>query len=163
RRGVFVLPFAWTTGLVDPPLDLIADEGSRSYWEIGKAVRQAVRADPNTLEMLFAADAGAVKDDLGAELVAARGAFVSVEIYGSFGRCALSQLERLEHNQRLADHRAMVLAWLRADPDLDLDQVAARLAQSAKVVAPTAADAVVRARDYLKQLYRSLYHPGPLA
>src|SRR5579862_2928838 len=46
RRGVFVLPFAWTTGLVDPPLDLIADEGSRMYWEIGKAIRQALRADP---------------------------------------------------------------------------------------------------------------------
>ena len=161
RRGVFVLPFAWTTGLVDPPLDLIADEGSRMYWELGKAIRQALRADPNTLEMLFAAS-GAT-DELGAELIAARDAFVSQEIYGSFGRYALSQLERLEHNQRLADHRALVLAWLRDEPSLELDPVAARLATSAQVVAPTPADAIARARDYLKQLYRSLYDQGLLA
>jgi hypothetical protein len=162
RRGVFVLPFAWTTGLVDPPLDLLADEGSRMYWEIGKAIRQALRADPNTLEMLFSADPSAVRDPLGAELVATRDAFVSVEIYGSFGRYALSQLERLEHNQRLADHRARVIAWLRADPDLALDEVAARLAEAAQIVAPTAADAHARARDYIKQLYRSLYDQGIL-
>jgi len=162
RRGVFVLPFAWTTGLVDPPLDLLADEGSRSYWEVGKAIRQALRADPNTLEMLFAARPDDVRDALGAELIAVREAFVSVEIYGSFGRYALSQLERLEHNQRLADHRARVLAWLRADPDLDLDRTAARLAESAQVAGPTAADAIARARDYVKQLYRSLYDQGLL-
>jgi RNA repair pathway DNA polymerase beta family len=162
RRGVFVLPFAWTAGLVEPPLDLLADEGSRAYWEAGKAIRQALRADPNTLEMLFAAGPADVRDELGAELLAARDAFVSVEIYGSFGRYALSQLERLEHNLRLADHRAQVLAWLRATPELDLDATAARLAASAKVAGPTPADAVARARDYVKQLYRSLYDQGLL-
>jgi hypothetical protein len=40
--------------------------------------------------------------------------------------------------------------------------VAARLAESARVAAPTAADAVARARDYVKQLYRSLYDQGLL-
>src|SRR5580704_6022185 len=53
HRGVFVLPLPWTTGLVDPPQDLISVDGSQTYWEIGKAIRQALRADPNTLEMLF--------------------------------------------------------------------------------------------------------------
>jgi hypothetical protein len=41
-----------------------------------------------------------VLEALGEELVAMRNAFLSQEIYGSFGRYALSQLERLEHNQR---------------------------------------------------------------
>jgi len=163
RRGVFVLPFAWTTGLVEPPLDLASGDGSRAYWEIGKAIRQALRADPNTLEMLFAAEASAASDDMGAWLLAIRDAFVSAEIYGSFGRYALSQLERLEHNQRLADHRALILDWLAAEPDLDLDATAARLAASARVEAPTPADAHARARDYVKQLYRSLYDQGLLA
>ncbi len=54
RRGVFVLPLPWTTGIADPPLDLSSVDGSQAYWEIGKAIRQALRADPNTLEMLFA-------------------------------------------------------------------------------------------------------------
>ncbi|HUQ02112.1 MAG TPA: nucleotidyltransferase domain-containing protein [Kofleriaceae bacterium] len=163
HRGIFVLPMAWTTGLADPPLDLQSLDGSAAYWEVGKAIRQALRADPNTLEMLFAADASAVRDPMGAMILEIRDAFVSQEIYGAFGRYALSQLERLEHNQRLADHRALVLAWLVAEPTLDLDTVAVRLAASAQVPGPTSEDAQRRARDYLKQLYRSLYDAGHLA
>jgi hypothetical protein len=158
RRGVFVLPLTWTTGLVDPPLDLISADGSHTYWEIGKAIRQALRADPNTLEMLFASPT--IVDPIGEPLVAMRDGFVSQEIYGSFGRYALSQLDRLEHNQRLMDHRATVIGWLQAEPTLELDAAAERLADSARVAAPTRGDAVSRARDYIKQLYRSMYDQG---
>ncbi len=53
-RGAFALPLSWTTGLADPPQDLVRPDGSAmAYWEVGKAIRQALRADPNTLEMLF--------------------------------------------------------------------------------------------------------------
>jgi hypothetical protein len=161
HRGVFVLPLAWTTGLVDPPLDLVSVDGSQTYWELGKAIRQALRADPNTLEMLFAHPVA--RDPLGAQLIAIRHAFLSREIYGSFGRYALSQLDRLEHNQRLAEHRTTVISWLRDDPALELDAAAERLAVAARIAAPSPADAVVRARDYLKQLYRSLYDQGLIA
>jgi hypothetical protein len=161
RRGVFVLPMPWTTGLVDPPQDLVSLDGSHTYWEIGKAVRQALRADPNTLEMLYAQPA--IVDPIGEPLVAMRDAFLSQEIYGAFGRYALSQLDRLEHNQRLADHRAIVIGWLRENPALGIDAAAARLADAARVEAPTRGDAVARARDYLKQLYRSMYDQGYIA
>jgi hypothetical protein len=89
-----------------------------------------------------------------------RGGFLSQEIYGSFGRYALSQLDRLEHNQRLTEHRATVIEWLHADPQLTLDAAAERLADTARIEAPTHGDAIMRARDYLKQLYRSLYDQG---
>jgi hypothetical protein len=161
RRGVFVLPMPWTAGLVDPPLDLSSLDGSHSYWELGKAIRQALRADPNTLEMLFASPE--IVDPLGADLVAVRTAFLSQEIYGAFGRYALSQLDRLEHNQRLADHRVTVIGWLRDDPSLELNVAAERLADSAQIAAPTRADAIARARDYIKQLYRSMYDQGVIA
>lgn len=161
RRGVFVLPAPWTTGLAEPPLDLVSLDGSHTYWEIGKAIRQALRADPNTLEMLFANPV--VLDPMAAELVAMRGGFLSLEIYGSFGRYALSQLDRLEHNQRLAEHRTTVIGWLRDDPALGLDDAAARLADEARVEAPTRADAIARAREYIKQLYRSMYDQGVIA
>jgi hypothetical protein len=160
-RGIFVLPMPWTTGLVDPPLDLVSVDGSETYWEIGKAIRQALRADPNTLEMLFAEPR--VVDPIGEPFVAMREGFLSVEIYGAFGRYALSQLDRLEHNQRLADHRAVVIGWLRDDPALELDTAAERLADEAAIAAPTRGDAVQRARDYIKQLYRSLYDQGLIA
>jgi len=161
HRGVFVLPLPWTTGLVEPPLDLISLEGSHTFWEIGKAIRQALRADPNTLEMLFAAPD--VVDPLGADLVAMRNGFLSQEIYGSFGRYALSQLDRLEHNQRLAEHRTTIIDWLRDDPALELDAAAIRLAETARVAAPSQTDAIIRARDYIKQLYRSMYDQGLIA
>jgi hypothetical protein len=160
HRGVFVLPMPWTTGLVDPPLDLVSLDGSSTYWEIGKAVRQALRADPNTLEMLFAEVSAT--DPIGEALIEEREAFLSREIYGSFGRYALSQLDRLEHNQRLADHRGLLLGWLAEDPTLTLDATATRLAQSAAIAAPTTEDAVRRGRDYIKQLYRSMYDQGRL-
>jgi hypothetical protein len=158
HRGVFVLPAPWLTGLVDPPLDLLSNDGSTIRWEAGKAIRQALRADPNTLEMLFTSPVA--HDDMGAWLIDIRDAFVSTEIYGSFGRYALSQLERLEHNQRLADHRAQVLEWLRAEPTLDLDRTAAKLAGAARVRAVSEDEAHRRARDYVKQLYRSMYDQG---
>lgn len=161
RRGVFVLPMPWTTGLVDPPLDLTSVDGSQSYWEIGKAIRQALRADPNTLEMLFAA--ADITDPMGEPLMAIRSAFVSQEIYGSFGRYALSQLDRLEHNQRLAEHRVTIIGWLRDDPSLAMNTAAERLADSARIAAPTREDAITRARDYIKQLYRSMYDQGAIA
>ncbi|MEO8549694.1 MAG: nucleotidyltransferase domain-containing protein [Kofleriaceae bacterium] len=161
HRGIFVLPFPWTCGLVDPPVDLISADGSAQYWEIGKAIRQALRADPNTLEMLFA---GAnVVDPIAAPLVAMRTGFVSQEIYGSFGRYALSQLDRIDQNQRLSDHRAIVISWLRDNPTLGIDAAAERLADVAHVEAPTRRDAVLRARDYLKQLCRSMYDEGHIA
>ena len=161
RRGVFVLPMPWTTGLVDPPLDLVSVDGSATYWEVGKAIRQALRADPNTLEMLFADPV--IFDPIAEPLIAMRTGFLSHQIYGAFGRYALSQLDRLEHNQRLAEHRATVIGWLRDDATLSLDAAAERLATSARVEAPSHADAVVRARDYIKQLYRSMYDQGLIA
>src|SRR6185436_21009756 len=104
-----------------------------------------------------------VSHPLGEELVANRTCFLSHEIYGAFGRYALSQLDRLEHNQRLAEHRVTVIGWLRDDPALALDAAAERLADEARIAAPTRGDAVARARDYIKQLYRSMYDQGVIA
>ncbi|WP_394830621.1 nucleotidyltransferase domain-containing protein [Pendulispora rubella] len=161
HRGVFALPFSWTLGLVAPPEDLVSADGSATYWAAGKALRQALRADPNTLEMLFLPNARAV-DPIGEWLLEAREAFVSVEIYGTFGRYALGQLRRLEQGLRLAEHRGAVLDWLRADPELTLDAVAAKLAAISTRAAPTEADRIHQAKEYVKQLYRSLFDQGLL-
>ncbi|HTA91721.1 MAG TPA: UDP-phosphate N-acetylglucosaminyl 1-phosphate transferase, partial [Polyangiaceae bacterium] len=122
RRGVFALPFTWTQGLVAPPEDLASADGSATYWATGKAIRQALRADPNTREALFLPNARPL-DPIGEWILAAREAFVSVEIYGTFGRYALGQLRRPEQGLRLAEHRTLVLEWLRDDPTLTLDAV----------------------------------------
>ncbi|WP_438005451.1 nucleotidyltransferase domain-containing protein [Sorangium sp. So ce321] len=161
RRGVFALPFPWTTGLAEPPRDLVSTDGSASYWEVEKAIRQALRADPNTLELLFVHTAEA-RDEIGAWLLEARGAFVSSAIYGSFGRYALSQLKRLSQAHRLAEHRERVLDWLADDPSLSLDDIARKLAAISPRAAPTEADRELQAKEYIKQLYRSLHDQGLL-
>jgi predicted nucleotidyltransferase len=161
RRGVFALPFTWTQGLVAPTEDLVSADGSSTYWSVGKAIRQALRADPNTLEMLFLPDAKPL-DPIGEWLLAERDAFVSAEIYGTFGRYALGQLRRLEQGLRLAEHRGVVLEWLRADPTLTLDAVAEKLALVSTRAMPTEADRVHQAKQYVKQLYRSLADQGLL-
>ena len=161
ERGVFVLPFAWTSGLVDPPLDLVSGDGSSTYWEIGKANRQGLRADPNTLEALFVPGVEAL-DEVGEWLLEARDAFVSSEIHASFGRYAVSQLRRLEQSARLAEHRHRVLEWLRAEPTASLDAIGARLAALSPRAHASEADAQRQAKEYLKQLYRSLHDQGLL-
>jgi hypothetical protein len=162
RRGIFVLPFSWTVGLVPPPGDLISADGSATFWEAGKAARQALRADPNTLEALFAPSVEVV-DPMGQWLWDSRDAFLSAEIYGSFGRYALSQFKKLGQSLRLAEHRTFLLDWLREQPALTLDAAAARLADATSIEAPTEADRQQRARDYIKQLYRSLHDQGLIA
>jgi hypothetical protein len=130
-------------------------------WSAGKAVRQALRADPNTLETLFVPSARAT-DVMGEWLLAERDAFVSREIHGSFGRYAVAQLRRLEQGARLAEHRTVVLEWLRAEPMLALDEVARRLAATLPKSFASAGDAVLQAKQYLKQLYRSMFDQGLL-
>ncbi len=161
-RGVFVLPFGWTISMVEAPTELISADGSETFWEIEKTLRQALRADPNTLETLFLPGAAA-SDPMGEWLLEARAAFVSQEIYGSFGRYALSQLKKLRQSLRLAEHRAQLLTWLKAEPNMTLDATAARLADEAKVEAPTERDRTQRAKSYIKQLYGSLYDRGQLS
>src|SRR6185295_4437407 len=95
-------------------------------------------------------------------LLAERDAFVSVEIYGTFGRYAVGQLERLTHMLRLAEHRSVVMEWLRAEPAPDLDEVGRRLGALSPRPGVRAADAEALGKEYVKQLYRSLYDQGVL-
>lgn len=161
-RGVFAAPLSWTQGLVAPPEDLVNEDGSHTFWTVAKCIKQALRADPNTLEALFVKNARAT-DEIGQWILDERDAFVSSEIYGSFGRYATSQLDKLSQNMRLVRHRADVLDWLRKEPSLTLDQVAERLAKLSPRANATESDALLAAKQYVKQLYRSMHDQGLLA
>lgn len=158
-RGTFALPFRWTIGLVQTPNDLVTADGSHTFWEAGKTIEQALRADPNTLESLFVPSARPL-DEMGQWLLDAREAFVSKLIFGSFGRYALSQLDKLTKSQQLAEHRDVVLGWLSAEPELSLDAVATRLAGVSPRTFEHVNEGVLAAKTYLKQLYRSLADQG---
>jgi hypothetical protein len=120
-----------------------------------------LRADPNTLELLFVPGVHAT-DPMGEWILAEREAFLSSRIHASFGQYALSQLKKLKRSLRLAEHRDIVMDWLRVDPSLSLDAAAARLAERARIVAPGPDAATLLAKEYLKQLYASLFDQGLL-
>jgi hypothetical protein len=160
-RGIIALPFSWRGGLVEPPDCIVSADGSATFWDVAKAVHQALRADPNTLEALFVPGARAV-DPMGEWILEARDAFVSSEIFGSFGRYAMSQLTKLSQAARLAEHRGLLLDWLREETPPDLDEVASRLADLSPRPAPTRADKLIASKEYVKQLYRSLFDQGLL-
>ncbi|ABS28405.1 hypothetical protein Anae109_4227 [Anaeromyxobacter sp. Fw109-5] len=119
--------------------------GHRPSWR----VRAAVPADGRSRRSAAHADQRRRRD-----------AFVSADLFGSFGRHAVSQLGKLARSARLAEHRDLVLDWLREEPPPDLDAVAARLAQISPRPAPTKAAAILAAKEYVKQLYRSLHDLG---
>jgi hypothetical protein len=162
RRGLFVLPFSWTARLGETPADLLSVNGSSVYWEIAKVVSNALRADPNTLELLFVPSVLA-SDALGEWILAERAAFLSSRIHASFGQYALSQLKKLKRSLRLAEHRDIIMDWLRVDPQLSLDAAAGRLVDRARIIAPSPDAATHQAKDYLKQLYGSLFDQGLLS
>lgn len=160
RRGIFVPPFTWTTGLVPPPEDIVSLDATCTYWSAYKLVRQALRADPNTLETLFVEGASAM-DPMGQWILDARRAFVSANIYGSFGRYALSQLKKMQKAIALIDRRQVVLGWLRAEPTLTMEDVAQRIANMYSEDHPSGPPGeYVQAKHYVKDLYRSLYDQG---
>jgi hypothetical protein len=140
----------------------VSPDGSQTFWELRKLVDQALRADPNTLELLFVPSARA-EDELGEWLLQSREAFVSKLMFGSFGRYALSQLDKLASAQRLAEHRDRVLEWLQEEPSPTLDGIAQRLAAISPRRAASPQDEVLQAKTYVKQLYRSLADQGLLA
>jgi hypothetical protein len=158
-RGAFLLPFSWTVGLVEAPRDLLSADGSQTFWEVEKTIAQALRADPNTLELLFVPSVRSL-DEVGAWVLEAREAFVSKQLFGSFGRYALRQLDSLTKSARLAEHRDTVLDWLRATPTLSLDEVARRLAAISPREHATPAEGLLAAKTYVKQLTRSLSDQG---
>ena len=89
----------------------------------------------------------------------ARDAFVSSDLFGSFGRYALCQLKR-PRSSRLAAHRELVLAGC-AKTRRSLDVFAA-LAAASPPARRVGGRRSPGAKEYIKQLYRSLHDQGLL-
>ena len=70
---------------------------------------------------------------------------------------------KLTRSYKLAEHRDLVLEWLCEDPPPDLDSVAVRLGKTSPRPAVTPENATHAAKEYVKQLYRSLHDQGLLA
>jgi predicted nucleotidyltransferase len=125
-RGCFVLPFDVHASLYDAPDEIHDDERQEAYWEIEKLVRQALRADPNTLETLWS-PLVRTSTPLGDRLVRERAIFSSRRVVGSFGRYAETQLTKLSRASTRAALTASLLDDVRAGRVTDVKSAQATL------------------------------------
>ena len=99
-KGVIVGPAAWYLGFKGGPeqVDLGPDH---VHFELRKFLRLAARANPTLVETLFTDPSDhRVVTPAGERLLAARDAFLTRRVEGSFGGYALQQLKRIKTHRR---------------------------------------------------------------
>jgi predicted nucleotidyltransferase len=158
-KGVFVLPFEGAVGLWEP-LDEIKDPaGDTQYWEAQKLVYQGLRADANTLELLWSPHVRRCTE-LGRELLAARRMFVSKNVFGTFGRYAMSQFRKMRAARQRRQVQQVIVELLAASPSLTEAELCERLCREKLFEGRGAAR---HAEEAIRDLYRSLFDRGLLA
>ncbi|MCP4504440.1 MAG: hypothetical protein GY822_31400 [Deltaproteobacteria bacterium] len=94
-RGIYLAPFAGDASLFSMPNEIHDVTSDESYWEAEAFIRQALRADPNTLEMLHSPLVKEATPE-GQLVLDHRRLFSSKKVVGSFGRYAQRQLQKLQ-------------------------------------------------------------------
>lgn len=94
RRGFFVPPAEMHWSLYGAPEQIEFKDSEECYWEVGKFIRLALKANPNVLETLFTPLVEWC-DPIAAEIRGARQAFLSKLIYRTFHGYAVAQFEKL--------------------------------------------------------------------
>lgn len=149
-KGAFLLPFEDHASLFAAPTEIRAPFGDAQYQEVEAFIRHALEADVNAIETLWAPEV-AFADEVGQWLREARAAFMSQRVYRSFGRYAMSQLDKLRQQVTWQRIEAAVVEVLHLHPDLSFAATAARLLDLHLV--PSEKDA----RRALDRLARSLF------
>lgn len=99
RRGVYVPPARAHWSLFGVPEQLENDATQECYWEVGKFIQLALKANPNVLEVLYSPLVEHA-DEFGQRLLDAREMFLSKLIYQTFNGYAMSQFRKLEQDVR---------------------------------------------------------------
>jgi predicted nucleotidyltransferase len=99
RRGFYLPPAELHWSLHGVPEQLENAETQECYWELGKFLDLALRANPNVLECLYTPLVEHTTP-LADELLAMRGGFLSKLAYQTFNGYVLSQFKKLEQDLR---------------------------------------------------------------
>ena len=158
KKGVFLLPFDTWAGLWRPPDEIADPLRDVQYWEVQKLVYQGLRGDANTLELLWSPHIR-VCTELGVSLLEQRRMFVSQNVFGTFGRYAMSQFRKMRAADRRGDVRRAIVDALGKQPDLPHDALLDELCRADLFEGRHARR---RADDAVKDLYRSLFDRGLL-
>ena len=99
RRGVYVPPAEMHWSLFGVPEQIECEEDQECYWEVGKFLVLALKANPNVLECLYSPMVETATA-LGRELLDMREAFLSRLVYQTYNGYVLSQFRKLEQDLR---------------------------------------------------------------
>ncbi|MER7176825.1 nucleotidyltransferase domain-containing protein [Streptomyces mesophilus] len=99
RRGVFLAPTPSFWRFSKPPTHIEGPAPEQFSWELERFCELALRANPNILECLHSPLVERT-DDTGRELLALRGAFLSLRAHDTFARYALGQRKKLDADIR---------------------------------------------------------------
>jgi hypothetical protein len=99
RRGIYLPPAELHWSLYGVPEQLENEAAQETYWEIGKFLRLALKANPNILECLYTPLVENATD-LARELLAMRQAFLSKLVYQTYNGYVLSQFKKLSADLR---------------------------------------------------------------
>jgi hypothetical protein len=99
RRGIYLAPADLQWSLYGAPGQFEDNATQSCYWELQKFLTMALKANPNILECLYSPLVEKITP-LGADLVAARSAFLSQMIFQTFNGYAMSQFKKIEQDLR---------------------------------------------------------------
>jgi predicted nucleotidyltransferase len=159
-KGVFLLPFEGWAGLWQPADEIQDPASDTQLWEVQKAVYQGLRADANTLELLWSPHVR-VCTELGQALADERRMFVSQNIFGTFGRYAISQFRKMRAAKRRRAVQEVIIEQVQTRPGLTETQLVGQLVGQGGVISPGRA-ARRQATDAIRDLYNSLHDRGLL-
>jgi hypothetical protein len=98
RRGFYLPPAYLEWSLAGVPEQLESDR-EEAYWEIGKFIRLALKANPNVLECLYSPLVETC-EPLAQELIAMRHIFLSQYVHRTYNAYVLSQFKKIEQDLR---------------------------------------------------------------
>jgi predicted nucleotidyltransferase len=105
RRGIYLPPARRHWSLAGVPEQLEDEAAQECYWELGKFLALALKANPNILECLYTPMVE-FATPLARELLAMRGAFLSRRVHATYGAYVAAQFRKLErHHQARGEMR----------------------------------------------------------
>ncbi|MCP9495924.1 MAG: nucleotidyltransferase domain-containing protein [Pyrinomonadaceae bacterium MAG19_C2-C3] len=99
RRGIYLPPARLQWSLYGVPEQLEDKANEECFWELGKFLMLALKANPNVLECLYS-PLVEHKNLIADELLAMRDAFLSKLVYQTFNGYVMSQFKKLEGDLR---------------------------------------------------------------
>ena len=99
RRGIYLPPSDLQWSLLGVPEQLERQESQECYWELGKFLRLALRANPNVLECMYTPLVEEASP-LAKELLAMRDSFLTKLVYQTYNGYVMSQFKKLGQDLR---------------------------------------------------------------